>query len=87
MTFAATFALGMVVGGGDLAFVIEPLPLRLAGVLSYVVPVAAVVVVVATIVAWRRAAWSWPVRLHQAVVGLLGVAFTWQLASLGVLVA
>ncbi len=85
VAFAAAFGAGMVIGGGDLAFVIEPLPLRLAEALSYLVPVATVVVVVATIVAWRRAGWSWPVRLHQGAVSLLGVAFTWQLASLGVL--
>ncbi len=85
VAFAGAFALGMALGGGDLAFVVEPLPLRFAAVLSYLVPLATGVVVVATLLAWRRAGWSWPVRLHQSAVGLLGVAFTWQLTSLGVL--
>ncbi|QBI19773.1 hypothetical protein ER308_09555 [Egibacter rhizosphaerae] len=85
VAFAGLFATGFVAGGGDLAFITEPLPLRLAYLAPYVVAILALATVAGAGYAWRHRAWSRPVRVHQTALAVLGLAFTWQLGTHGFL--
>lgn len=59
--------------------------MRLALTLPYVVALLALATALSTVIAWRRSFWSLWGRLHQTVVAVLGLAFVWQLFTLGFL--
>jgi len=70
---------------GDLALITRPLPMRIALALPYLVATLAVGTAAGTLLAWRYRYWTRPVRIHQTVLTLLGLAFSWQLWTLGFL--
>jgi hypothetical protein len=71
--------------GGDVALFTRPLPMRTALALPYLIAVSTVGTTAGALLAWRYRHWSLPVRIHQTVLALLGLAFCWQLSRLGFL--
>lgn len=84
LLFAICFAVAL--GSGGLPALLTPTPLmRLALTLPYAVALLALATALSTVIAWRRSFWSLWGRLHQTVVAVLGLAFVWQLFTLGFL--
>ncbi|MFC7770741.1 hypothetical protein ACFQS5_18645 [Salinirubellus sp. GCM10025899] len=71
--------------GGELALLTRPLPMRVALALPYLVGSLALVTTAGALLAWRYRYWSLRARIHQTVLALLGLAFSWQLSMLGFL--
>lgn len=71
--------------GGDLTLFTRPLPMQIALALPTVIAVLTIATTVGTLLAWWNSYWSLRVRLHQTVLTLLGLGFSWQLATLGFL--
>ena len=69
--------------GGQLMLVTEPLSLRLALVFPPLIALFTGGTLVGAIVGWWNGYWSRAVRIHQTVLGLLGLLFVWQLLVLG----
>lgn len=70
---------------GELAFITRPLPMQLALTLPYLVVIFTAGTTIGAGLAWRNHYWSRTARIHQTVLALLGIAFSWQLAALGFL--
>lgn len=75
-----------VASGGELALITRPLPMQLALVLSNAVGLLTLGTVIGTVLAWRNHYWSLAARIHQTILAVLGLGFSWQLAALGFLV-
>ncbi|MCY4732084.1 hypothetical protein KY092_16095 [Natronomonas gomsonensis] len=71
--------------GGDLTLITRPLPMQIALALPPVIAILAAVTAGGAILAWWHSYWSLRIRLHQTVLAVLGVGFSWQLATLGFL--
>jgi hypothetical protein len=71
---------------GELSLITRPLPVRIALVLPNAIAVLTVATTVGAVLGWWNRYWSRRVRLHQTILALLGLGFTWQLATLGFLV-
>ena len=71
--------------GGDLTLITRPLPMQIALALPPVIAVLAAGTAGGAILAWWHGYWSLRIRLHQTVLAVLGVGFSWQLATLGFL--
>jgi hypothetical protein len=71
--------------GGELALLTRPLPMRVALALPSLVGALTLVTTAGALLAWRFRYWSLPARIHQTVLALLGLAFSWQLWTLGFL--
>lgn len=71
--------------GGDLTLITQPLPMQIALALPTVIAVLTAATTVGTVLAWWNSYWSLRMRLHQTVLTLLGLGFSWQLATLGFL--
>lgn len=71
--------------GGELALITRPLPMRITLALPYLVVILTFATTGGALLAWRYRYWSLPVRIHQTILALLGIAFSWQLAVLGFL--
>lgn len=69
--------------GGDLTLFTRPLPMQIALALPYLIAVLTLGTTVGAMLAWRYLYWSLTTRIHQTVLALLGLAFTWQLSTLG----
>ncbi|WP_284010445.1 hypothetical protein [Haloarcula pelagica] len=72
--------------GGDLTLITRPLQMRLALVLPYLIAGCALGTTVGALLGWRYRYWSLRVRIHQTVLAILGLGFSWQLSTLGFLV-
>jgi len=59
--------------------------MQIALALPYLVAVLTVGTTIGALLAWRYRYWSLPARVHQTILALLGLAFTWQLWTLGFL--
>jgi hypothetical protein len=59
--------------------------MRVALALPYLVGSLALVTTAGALLAWRYRYWSLRARIHQTVLALLGLAFSWQLSTLGFL--
>ncbi|MDS0283698.1 hypothetical protein [Haloarcula onubensis] len=70
---------------GDIALITRPLPMQIALALPTVVAVLTAVTAVGTVLAWWNRYWSLRARLHQTLVTVLGLGFSWILATLGFL--
>lgn len=70
----------------ELAFVVEPLPLRLALWLPPIIALFTVGTVLGAVGAWYNTYWSVRGRLHQTILAVLGVLFVWQLSVTGFLI-
>lgn len=71
--------------GGELALITRPLPVRIILLLPYLLALFALGTAVSIPIAWRRSYWSRGVRIHQTLLAILGLGFTWQLFELGFL--
>lgn len=71
--------------GGDLTLFTRPLPMQIALSLPTVIAVLTAATTVGAGLAWWNSYWSTPARIHQTVVALFGLGFSWQLATLGLL--
>ncbi|QCS43613.1 hypothetical protein [Natrinema versiforme] len=71
--------------GGDLTLFTRPLPMQIALALPYLIGVLTLGTTAGALLAWRYRYWSLPARIHQTVLALLGLAFCWQLSTLGFL--
>lgn len=71
--------------GGDLTLFTRPLPMRIALTLPYLIAVFTLGTIAGTLMAWRYRYWSLLARIHRTVLALLGLAFCWQLSTLGFL--
>jgi hypothetical protein len=76
------FVLG---SGGELTLITRPLPMQVALALPSLVAAFTLGTTVGTLLAWRYRYWSLAARIHQTILALLGLAFTWQLWTLGFL--
>lgn len=71
--------------GGNLTLFTRPLPMQIALTLPYLIGTLTLGTTAGALLAWRYRYWSLPVRIHQTVLALLGLAFSWQLSTLGFL--
>ena len=71
--------------GGQIALITRPLPMQVALALPWLVLAFAVATTLGVALAWWRRYWSLAARVHQTVLALLGLAFVWQLWTLGFL--
>lgn len=71
--------------GGELALLTRPIPMRIALALPYFIAVLAFGTVVGAGLAWWQRYWSLLARIHQTILAVLGLGFTWQLTELGLL--
>lgn len=71
--------------GGELALITKPLPMRIALVFPYLILVFTLGTGVGAMLAWWNRYWSLSARIHQTLLALLGLGFSWQLATLGFL--
>lgn len=71
--------------GGELTLITQPLPMRIALALPSLVAIFTMGTTVGAILAWLYRYWSLFTRIHQTVLAVLGIGFTWQLAVLGFL--
>lgn len=71
--------------GGELALITNPTPMRLALVLPYFALIFTIAMIVGTGLGWWNHYWSLTVRIHQSILAILGIGFTWQLFVLGFL--
>lgn len=70
---------------GKLALITQPLPMQFALALPYLVVIFTLNTVLGTVLAWWKGYWTTAIRVHQTVIALLGLGFSWQLAALGFL--
>jgi hypothetical protein len=68
---------------GDLTLITRPLPMQIALALPYLVGALTVGTTAGALLAWRYRYWSLRARIHQTVLALLGLGFSWQLTGLG----
>jgi len=71
--------------GGDVTLFTQPLPMQLALALPHLIAVLTLVTTAGDLLAWWYRYWSLPARIHQTALALLGLAFCWQLSTLGFL--
>lgn len=71
--------------GGEIAFITKPPSMRAALLLPYVVLLFTGGTVLGALAGWWQRYWSVKTRIHQTILALLGVTFSWQLAVLGFL--
>lgn len=71
--------------GGDLTLITRPPSMQLALALPYLIGILTLGTTVGTLLAWRHRYWSLPARVHQTILAVLGLAFSWHLSTLGFL--
>lgn len=69
--------------GGEATLFTRPLTMQIALTLPYLIGLLTLGTTAGSLVAWRHRYWSFSVRIHQTVLALLGIAFSWQLSTLG----
>lgn len=71
--------------GGELTLFTRPLPMQIALELPYLVGILTLGATAGALLAWWHRYWSLAVRIHQSILAVLGLAFCWQLWTLGFL--
>lgn len=71
--------------GGDLTLFTRPFPMQIALALPYLIGVLTLGTTAGALLAWRYCYWSLYARIHQTILALLGLTFSWQLSMLGFL--
>lgn len=71
--------------GSELTLITRPLPMQMALALPYLIGVLTLGTTAGALLAWRYRYWSRTARIHQTILALLGLAFSWQLSTLGFL--
>lgn len=68
--------------GGNLMLITRPLPMQIALALPCLIGVLALGTTADALLAWRYRYWSRITRIHQTILALLGLTFSWQLSTL-----
>lgn len=68
---------------GEFTLITRPLPMQVTLALPYLIGVFTLATTAGAMLAWRYRYWSLPARIHQTILALLGLAFSWQLSILG----
>lgn len=68
---------------GEVALFTRPLTMQIALTLPYLIWALTLGTIAGSLLGWRHRYWSLPVRIHQTALALLGIAFSWQLSTLG----
>jgi hypothetical protein len=84
IAFVAGFAL-VLLSGGNLALATVPLSFQVVLALPYLVALFAFGTVAGAVSGWQRGYWSLAGRLHQTILAVIAVLFTWRLFVLGFL--
>lgn len=71
--------------GGELTLFTQPLPMQIALALPYLVGLLTFGTTAGALLAWWHRYWSLAARIHQSMLAVLGLAFCWQLWTLGFL--
>ena len=71
--------------GGELTLITRPLPMQIALAFPYLIGALSLGTTAGALLAWRYRYWSLTTRIHQTILALLGLAFSWQLSTLGFL--
>ncbi len=71
--------------GGEVTLFTRPLTMQIALALPYLIGVLTLGTTAGVLLAWWYRYWSVPVRIHQTILALLGIALCWQLSLLGFL--
>ena len=82
--FVALFAF-VLETGGDLTLITRPPPMQVALALPYLIGILTLGTTAGALLAWRYRYWSLTARIHQTILALLGLGFSWQLSTLGFL--
>lgn len=69
--------------GGELTLITRPVPIQFALALPYLVLLFALGTTAGALLAWWNRYWSPRARIHQTLLAVLGLGFSWQLARLG----
>lgn len=70
---------------GDITLITRPVPMQIALTLPYLVGVLTLGTTLGALLAWRYRYWSLSARIHQTILAILGLLFSWQLSTLGFL--
>lgn len=70
---------------GELTLITRPLSMQITLALPALIVILTLGTTVGAILAWRNRYWSLFARIHQTILALLGIGFSWQLATLGFL--
>jgi len=70
---------------GELTLITRPLLMQIALTLPYLIGGLTLGTIVGAMLAWRYRYWSFTTCIHQTVLALLGLLFSWQLSTLGFL--
>lgn len=73
----------VVEGDGELTLITRPVPMQVALAFPYLIALFTLGTATGAVLAWWNRYWSWRVRLHQSLLTLLGLGFSWQLFRLG----
>lgn len=68
---------------GDLVLITRPLPMQVVLGLPSLILVLTFATTVGAVLGWWNRYWSLRIRLHQTLLAVLGIGFTWQLHTLG----
>ncbi len=71
--------------GGNVTLFTRPLLMQIAVSLPAVIMVLTAATTIGAGIAWWNRYWSIRARIHQSVLALLGLGFSWQLTKLGFL--
>ena len=71
--------------GGELTLITRPLPMQIALAFPYLIGALSLGTTAGALLGWRYRYWSLTTRIHQTMLALLGLAFSWQLSTLGFL--
>lgn len=86
LSFVFVFSfVGLLGSHGPLTIFTRPLPMRIVLALPNLIVVLTFGTTVGAILGWRNQYWSRIVRIQQTFLSLLGLVFSWQLATLGFL--
>lgn len=65
--------------GGELTLITRPVPMQVALTLPYLIVLCTLGTTAGAVLAWWNRYWSWRARIHQSLLALLGLGFSWQL--------
>lgn len=80
--FLFVFVLGK---AGEVSLFTRPLSMRIVLAVPNFIAILTVATTIGVVLAWWNRYWSLRERIHQTLLALLGIVFSWQLAVLGFL--
>lgn len=71
--------------GGELMLITRPIPMQVVLALPYLIVLFTLGTTIGAVLAWWNRYWSQRIRIHQTVLAIFGLGFSWQLIRLGFL--